>query len=50
MNRIPFLSTDREEEMLHLILVAVLLLSASGCVTDAIHKDVHNLQNDLHRL
>ncbi len=36
--------------MLRLILVAVLLLSASGCVTDAISKDVHSLENHLHHL
>jgi hypothetical protein len=36
--------------MARLILVAVLLLSASGCVTDVISKDVHSLENHLHHL
>jgi len=36
--------------MLRLLFLAALLILAPGCVTDAIKNDVHNLQNDVHRM
>jgi hypothetical protein len=39
-----------ENEMLRLLFLAALLILAPGCVTDAIKNDVHNLQNDVHRM
>jgi hypothetical protein len=36
--------------MLRMILIAALLASACGCSTTGVRNEVHNLNNDIHRI